>query len=618
MRIQKIFIIIFSIIFFSVVLLAGNYNLSEYKAGDEVIYKNDAGQIIDPDWSKHSSIKVLDNGDILVLWGEGMKESRSNIVYRILDHETKKWGPKKMAINRTFAAQFPHVVEDHNGVLHMSFQDGNSRLNRDIGYAYGVYNEDTKSFNWTKSKMFATIRKNSAWPKISMDHETEDLYISWQHPKDPDALGKVYSNIVYRKYTKAKEEWSDLKNLSCQGTTKSIHQATVFVKNKLLGIFMDGTEACWSMIFNYSDYDKSEKGSFEVAYQVPGGDPSCYWPEMELDSEGNVYGIFTRRDQTIRLIFLPYNKVGEGNFWKYSLLNDGNGYVTMIGLLIAKNDVAYAISVRGYEGGHQPYFIRFNVDTETGSIIKSNSYSVSNLTKEPRVPKLEVDNNGDVHCVWTGNEQSWYQKIGQPAGGPKVTLTTEKENVITNTDVTFYGSSNSKIRNLRYYVRTAKYWGEGNSNEGKDLTIQFPEEGYYKVHLYASDDNNLMGHTSITIHAIDSPYPPINAKVEANIIKGYLFRQGMNKLQWEKNSENIDKFDKLVNFSLYFRANEADEWQFLTKVNYNESVNNYEYIHTISGFRNQSDAEKYEYAVTVTAEHNEKEVESEKSVFERQ
>jgi hypothetical protein len=46
MKIQKIFIIIFSIIFFSVVLLAGNYNLSEYKAGDEVIYKNDAGQII--------------------------------------------------------------------------------------------------------------------------------------------------------------------------------------------------------------------------------------------------------------------------------------------------------------------------------------------------------------------------------------------------------------------------------------------------------------------------------------------------------------------------------------------------------------------------------------------
>ena len=617
-RSQKIFIIIFNIIFFSVMLHAGDVNLSRYKDGDEVIYKNDAGQRIECAWAKHAAIKVLDNEDIIAIWGEGMTESRSNIVYRILDGKTNKWGPKRMAVNRTFAAQFPHIVEDHNGILHMSFQDGNAKPNRDAGYAYGVYDESTKSFNWTKSRMFATIRKNSAWPKISIDRKTEDLYILWQHPKEPNTQGVVYSNIVYRKYTKAKEEWSVLKNLSCLGTTKTIHQATICAKNKLLGIFMDGTESAWSMMCNYADYDKSEIGSFEVAYQVPGGDPSSYWPEMELDSKENVYGIFTRRDQTLRLIFLPYNKIGEGNFWKYSMLNNQNGYVTMIGLLVAKNDVAYAISVRGYGGGHQPYFMRFNVDTETGSIIKSNSYGVSNFTREPRVPKLEVDNNGDVHCVWAGNDQIWYKKVSQPAGGPKVTLTTEKENVITNTDVTFYGISNSQTKNFRYYIRKLNFWGEGNSNEGKDLTTQFTEEGYYNVHLYVADNNNLMGHTFITIHAIDSPYPPLNAKVEANIIKGYLFRQGLNKLQWDKNSENIDKFDKLINFSLYFRTSETAEWQFLTKINYNESANSYEYIHTISEFGTQLDAEKYEYAVTVTAEHNDKEIESEKRFFERQ
>jgi len=619
MKIQKISVIIFSIIFFSVVLFAGDYNLSKYEDGDEVVYKNDVGQRIAHGWAKHPAIKVLENGDILVIWGEGMMEGRSNIVYRILDHKTKKWGPKKMAISRTFASQFPHVVEDHNGILHMSYQDGNARQNRDAGYAYGVYDEETKTFNWTKSKMFSTIRKNSAWPRISIDRKTEDLYVSWQHPMQQDASGaEVGSNIVYQKYIKAEDKWGSMRNISCLGTTKTIHQATVFANNKLLGIFMDGTEACWSIMCNYSDYDKNDSGTFEVAYQIPGGDPSSYWPEMELDSEGNIHAIFTRRLLTLDHAFLHHDKIGEGNFWKHNVLNSKNGYITMIGLLIAKNDVAYAIAVRGYADGYQPYFIRFSVDTETGSIIKSNSYSVSEDTREPRVPKLEVDNEGDVHCVWTGNDQIWYHKIDQPAGGPKVTLTTDKENVITNTDVTFYGSSNSKIKNFRYYIQKLNFWGEGNSNEGKDLTIQFTEEGDYNVHLYVADNNNLMGHTSITIHAIDSPYPPLNAKVEANIIKGYLFRQGLNKLQWEKNPENVDKFDKLINFNLYFRTSETAEWQFLIKVNYNESANSYEYIHTISEFGTQSDAEKYEYAVTVTAEHNDKEIESEKRVFERQ
>lgn len=570
-------------------------------------------------WAKHPVIHQLANGHIIALWAEGEKERIAEIQYRILDTGTMVWGPKLKSVGRIYATHFPQVVEDHEGVLHMAFMDGNAGPNRDIWYASYDYR---KSFGeqWSQKERVDLTREQSAWSRISIDPVTEDLYVTYQHVYNYAANENWHSNIVA--YRKAKEpvtglygEWMGPEKMSRKIEDKDIHQATAFADGQLHGVYEEGTECAWRMTYNWLyGGDGFNQGVEETVSVLPGSAIPSYWPELEADSKGNLYCVWSQRSMETKGAFKPL-----GEPWREigTLIN--GSVITMIGLKVARNDVAYVVHNQGYKmdgnSGQRPVFVRFT-DTHISSPVV-----VRDTGRGQRVLEIEVDQDGAAHVVWAGpydpknqeNMSIYYERAPQE-GGPEVEISAPGV-VLTHEEVNFQGTvltSATPIQKHRFYCHKLKAWG--GDDMANTYTLRFPEEGLYTVHYYAADSQNLMGHASITVEVVDAPFQPTKATRSMDIVRGLLFRAWINTIQWKSDERNKGKFNNLSHFNIYRRESGSTDWgETIIEIACMDHAETYEY-RSPRGFLTREDAMAVEYAVTIVAIVNGQEKESRKTV----
>jgi hypothetical protein len=599
---MKKIILIMTILVFSLLLLGeGTENLS-----------NDINH-----WAKHPVIEVMVDGNIICLWGEGEEERIADIAYRILDTTTWKWGPKLAAVRHIYAALFPQICEDSEGVIHMSYMDGNARQNRDIWYTSYDYRKPTGQ-RWSRPEMLVRTREQSAWQRISIDPIREDLYVTWQHVYEYAADPTWHSNVVVYKKTKNQVTgeyglWEGPVKMSRNIQEVDIHQATVVADGKLHAVYEEGHEAAWTLRYNYLDAGATFKEARDdTVRDLPGGAPPSYWCELDADSEGNLYCVYSRRTNETKAAFKP---VGEE--WQDLGPIIRGSLITMIGLKVARNDVAYAIHNQGYHdpaGGsrYRPVFVRFTHDNiSTPTLVRDSGTG-------QRVLEIDVDDNGTAHCVWAGpynrpKMDIHYERVPQPVGGPRVKLNVP-EILLTNEDVTLQGevtSSTSPIVNHRFYIRKLKLWGGGDTPE---YTVRFTKEGFYTIHYYVSDSNNYMGHTAVTVEVLDAPFQPTDVARTTEIVRGMLFRAWVTKFTWNNDSRNDGKFDNLTHFNIY-RRNTGESWGApVTQIPFTDSATTYEYLDP-QAFVNQNDAESIQYAITAVADVSGFEKESKKTIL---
>lgn len=130
-----------------------------------------------------------------------------------------------------------------------------------------------------------------------------------------------------------------------------------------------------------------------------------------------------------------------------------------------------------------------------------------------------------------------------------------------------------------------------------------------------ADSNLLLGHDALLVEVIDAPFQPVDTLKSTEIVKGFLFRAYVNKLNWRQDTRNETKFADISHFNLYRRSAGEPEWGSpLIEVPFTDSSTTYEYIDA-QAFLWQSDAESYEYAVSVVALVNNEEKESKKTLF---
>lgn len=572
--------------------------------------------------SMHPVVKVLSDGNIIVLWEEGPSERECSIVYRFLNTQTGQWNPPlnqlpRVAAARLRSATFPQVVEDAAGTIHVVYQDGTAQVNRDIWVT------SLKGNTWEK-KMVLTDRENSAWPRINIDPETGDMYATW-HKLIPHSEGSGIvegdSEIIYSVLKKGALRWSESSNYSnaylnhldspIRGSI-TIHHSTAWANGHLYGLFMDGEEGDWAIAGQ-----SMPRGGFTGRYgEAPVNiAASAYWPELAADSQGNLYGVYTRRDGRTYHCYKP-----AGGPWE---ARDaiGPGQLDFIGLTVAKNDVAYCISKSGYAEGFLPVVVPFTESTISPLI------QVDNNSRFPIRLEVDIDDQGAMHCVWTDrncNESKtdecstsvWYRKISQAPGGPSVAIDGIPAIIITKEPMTFSGrvvNVNGSIAKHTWYIHEMSLW-----KSGQDLEVTFDTPGFYKIHYYVADNSNRMGHTAVTVEVIDAPYQPTQAAVSASLIRGFFLRRYINELTWKNDARNDDKFDTLTHFNIYRRQAGTTDWgSAYTQVNYVDSSTTYSFRDDSPGFSTATEAADWEYAVTVVANVSGSEKESKKSVLSR-
>ncbi|MBN1196040.1 MAG: hypothetical protein JXA62_01385 [Candidatus Aminicenantes bacterium] len=572
--------------------------------------------------SMHPVVKVLSTGSAIVLWEEGPSERECNVVYRFLDIQTGKWNPPldqlpRVAAARLRSATFPQVVEDMDGIIHVIFQDGTAQVNRDIYHTKLVGN------SWER-KLVLYDRPNSAWPRINLDPETGDLYASW-HKLIPHAEGlniiEGDSEIVYSVLKKGATHWSESFNYSnaylnhlnnpIMGSI-TIHHSSAWANGHLHGLFMDGEEGSWA-IAGQSMPRGGFTGKYGEAPVMVAG--AAYWPELEADSEGNLYGVYTSRDGNTYHCYKPANGPWQARG------SVGPGQLDFIGLTVAKNDVAYCITKSGYAEGFLPVVSRFT-EQKIAPLIQ-----VDNSSRFPIRPEIDVDNQGAMHCVWVDrncNESKtdhcatgvWYRKISQEPGGPTVDIEGVPAVIITKEETVFNGrvvKVNGSIAKHTWYIHELGLWQSGD-----DLKVTFATPGFYTVHYYVADNNFRMGHKAITIEAIDAPYQPTQASVSESLISGFLLRLYINELTWKSDARNDEKFENLTHFNIYRRQVGSTDWgSVYTQVDFAGSANAYQFRDDSPGFKTTQEAAAWEYAVTVVADVSGAEKESKKTVFSR-
>ena len=560
--------------------------------------------------SMHPNILVMNNGDILAVWEEGEDEGHCHIVYRIFDNESKDWIPSidtkpAIAVRALRSAGFPVLVEDSEGVVHMSYQDGTARRNRDAWYCY------YKDGKWSVPQMIIRTINNTAWPRIAVDRYTNDIYATWHRElMNPQIEGDSVIAYIFKKAGSSK--WDILRNFSMTVQPTTIHQASAFANGKLYSIFMDGHEGNWNIMAN-SALQGENGGQAEVISDIESG----YWPELAADSQGNLYGIYSTRQGDL---FYVYKGVSSG--WKNLGAIATNGRIDFFGLTVAPNDVAYAIYQRGIgDGKYAPVFIR----------ITCENVSKPFYIHEARYPKrfkIGVDSEGAVHSVWSDfndgdsmhsdafSSDVWYKKIDQAqiGKGPTINIEDVPDTIITGDEIIFNGkivSNPNEIVNHRWYVGENKIC----ASTLESLTYTFGKAGKYDIHYYVSDTNNLLSHKSVSVEVIDAPYQPTDSVVESKLIKGFLFRRYVNKLTWKNDSRNDGKFENIIYFNIYRREKGEPDWCSISSVTFSNSSVTYKYIDDSIAFKTEVEAHGYEYAVSVVADVNGDEKESKKTFF---
>ena len=570
-------------------------------------------------WAKHPVIKVLEDGNIICIWGEGPLERTADMAYRILDRETGIWSHKDAAVYHVYSAIFPQIAEDSQGVIHMAYMDGNARANRDIWYTTFDYRKEFGE-QWRTPKMIVRTREQSAWQRISIDPIREDLYVTWQHAYEYSGNATWKSNIIAVKKTKDPvtgeySDWSEDVKVSRDIEKVSIHQDTTFANDKLHAVYEEGHEAAWTLKYSFCEGGPDFKEAHPNAVvEIPGGIPPSYWCELEADSKGNLYLLYSRRTTETKVAYKP---VGQN--WQDLGAIIGGSRITMIGLHMARNDVAYAIHNQGYNDEnvagetYRPVFVRLtNTNIQKPVLIRDSG-------RYQRTLEIDVDDEGTAHCVWAGpgmgshdDHMDIHYDFVEQVGGPEVKLNVP-DVVLTDEDVEISGeviSSANPVVNHRFFEKRTKVWG----GDGPNYTMRFTTPGFYTIHYYVSDSQNLMGHDSVTVEVLDAPFQPTDTNATTEITRGYLFRAWVNKMTFKNDTRNDEKFDNLTHFNIYRRNAGETEWGSpVTSIAYN-GQQTYEYVDP-QAFVKKDDAQSIEYAVAMVANVGGFEKESRKTQF---
>jgi hypothetical protein len=320
----------------------------------------------------------------MVVWSEW---DSGQIYYKVF--ENGHWSSRQNAGIVNYAAWSNQIAVDSVGTFHLSFADGHSSSKRDIYYSY------YSGSHWIQAERIYRSSNNSAWNRIDVD-TNDKIHIVWYHsyvPKDQAPSADIIT-LAKPKYG----SWpSGYENISRNKSTVSIHPSIAARNNKIYSCWME--EGSWRLFFS-----EKTANTWDSPHQI---DRSAYYPDMDIDSSGNIHIVYGNRDGNFHYI----SRTG-GN-WKKEVISSGNAPL-QFGDIHCNNNILAAAWTQGADGVWGIY---------TSSKISDGVWlppiKAGETTGGPDGNKhvqIFLDNSNNAHIVWegigTGNKNDiFYKKI---------------------------------------------------------------------------------------------------------------------------------------------------------------------------------------------------------------
>ncbi len=431
------------------------------------------------------AIAVNSSGEVMVVWTEW--EGDNKMYYRIF--RNGQWSQIQNAGIVKERAWSNQLSVDSYGTFHWTCADGFSSESRDIYYSYFT------GSGWAAAEMLYRSPYNSAWNKMDID-TNNDIHVVWYHSHIPK--GDVYQSDIVTMAKKRMGTWpTSFEYVSNSRTLESIHPAIAVLKGNVYCCWMEG--ASRKLYFN-----EKVGGRWGTPREI---DPRGYYPDMEVDSSGDLHIVFSSRAGNI------YYLTRSGGKWRTKQILSNGGAPLQFPDIHEKNNILVAGWVQGQGGNWAIYGATKLPGTQWSAPFKvSNAPGGEEGNKHVQV---FLDQNNYAHFVWEqigvgGKHDIFYEKIPiRGVEGPYIE--------VDNSYLTFQtdGSYNpeSQIFNLRaggkgsfnYSLSSNRSWlhvspKEGHS-QGEWDTISV------EVDIIGLEDGTYNGTITITAsEAYNSPY----------------------------------------------------------------------------------------------------------------
>jgi len=194
--------------------------------------------------SEYPTLTVDNNNNIYAFWKDSGEDIANDkmVLFRKYTNETG-WDTDYTNISNTtgngsYATMDPSVVTDINGDIHLVWKDSEPG-NREILYkkcTAGIW--DTEYIN------ISNTTEASAHPSISTDY-WGNLHVFWA-----EKIGNIYYEVVYKKYDKELDIWSDMVNISNTTSVESEYPNTPIKSNNTTSvIWTEGDDTPFSVMY---------------------------------------------------------------------------------------------------------------------------------------------------------------------------------------------------------------------------------------------------------------------------------------------------------------------------------------------------------------------------------
>ena len=202
--------------------------------------------------------------------------------------------------NGSYATMDPCAIADSENNIHLVWKDSQSGT-REIYYkkfANGVWDASPTNIS--------NLSTASGRPSISVD-AIDNLYVVWENKTDG-----VYYDIVYKKYEKNSNTWSDMFNVSDTNQCDSRYPICPLIKNNYLyTIWTEGENSPYSVMINPILMLDADNNQLPLAVYQLQNYPNPFNPvtTISYDLKGKVnsakINIYNLKGQQIKTFILP-------------------------------------------------------------------------------------------------------------------------------------------------------------------------------------------------------------------------------------------------------------------------------------------------------------------------
>lgn len=262
----------------------------------------------------------------------------------------------------------------------------------------------------------------------------------------------------------------------------------------------DADRDVWGLRIGWARLSPRGQNDWELVRQTAVHQPQ--WPDLALDSEGSVLGIFSRRDAPLQYIW----ESSHGGGVETGFLADGGG-ITFFGVTVARNDVAYCMYRRNVGFGFLPVLIRFDGDWVAVPEL------LEHQALRPAVwighMDVGVSPEGTAHMVWSSGQPShvptaiFYARRGRHLEAPEVSIKVFRG---LNRNFELQGelvSGNTALRHRCWYVPELGIW-----RRGERLELQLQEGQELLVYYVVGDEHHLFGGARTVLKPLELPRVP--------------------------------------------------------------------------------------------------------------